>query len=138
MKRNFRLRILIGHCCNKNNNILTVYTVQRWCMPHLHLMVLATINENYGRILKANLSWIWKKSNSSDVKIFRLCIYLAFFFALKSQLQVLKFEFWYIILVKKSQINFQLIGKISLKLDSTQVCYENTAVSVCENGFSMF
>jgi len=30
------------------------------------------------RILKANLSWTRKKSNSSDAKKLRLCLYLSF------------------------------------------------------------
>jgi len=44
-------------------------------------------------VIKANLSWTRKKSNSSDVKIF-LSVFVSFFFELKAELQVLKFEFY--------------------------------------------
>jgi len=46
----------------------------------------------------------------------------SFYFALKAELQVLKWvEQW---------VNLQLTGKISLKLTTTKVCVLNTAVTV--------
>jgi len=71
-------------------------------------------NKTNSRILKANLSWTWKKSNSSDAKKF-VCFYLSFFALAK--LQILKFGFCQIKWVE-SRINLQLTGNISLKLDS--------------------
>jgi len=43
-------------------------------------------------ILKANLSWTRKKSNSNDGKKFSFG-FISFLFALKARFQVLKFEF---------------------------------------------
>jgi len=40
----------------------------------------------YGRILKTNLSWTWKKSNSSDVENFS-SVFITFLFALKGRVQ---------------------------------------------------
>jgi len=53
--------------------------------------------------------------NSSDAKKI-LSVFVSFFLALKSKLQVLKFEFCQVEL--EQQINLQLTGKISPKLDS--------------------
>jgi len=51
------------------------------------------------RILKANLSWNRKKSNSSNAKDIRLCLpRISFFFAPKARHQAFKFECCQIIL----------------------------------------
>jgi len=42
------------------------------------LTALEPDSESYRRNLKANLSWARKKSNSSNAKIFCLCLYLSF------------------------------------------------------------
>jgi len=57
----------------------------------LELSTLSNLFEIYGRILKANLSWTRKKSNSSCAKIF---LFVSFFFCTKSRTSVLKFEFF--------------------------------------------
>jgi len=76
---------------------------------------LITMKSN-GRILKANLSWTTrKKSYSSDAKI-SLSVFVSFFFELKAELQVLKFDFCQV-----KRINLQLTVKISPKLDSLQL-----------------
>jgi len=49
-------------------------------------------------ILKANLSWTRKTSNSRDAKKFSVCVYIFLFFALQARLQILKFEFCQILL----------------------------------------
>jgi len=72
--------------------------------------------DSYGHTLKANLSCTRKKSNSSDTKKFA-CVYI-FLFSDKSwtsgtQVWVLSGEFGV-----GQRINLQLIGEISLELDS--------------------
>jgi len=52
-------------------------------MRQINLAITTKLN---GRILKANLSWTQKNSNSSDAKNV-LALFLSFFFALKAKLQ---------------------------------------------------
>jgi len=101
-----------------------------WSVPCTHLLggpilyrprfgvASPILNQSNGCILKANLSWTRKKSNSSDTKKF-VSVFGSFSYALKAELQALKFEFCHVKLDRttdKLAINWQNFARVELQL----------------------
>jgi len=67
MLKSWALDLILCFVCAFTVSLCTLYPL------------LAFVRQYYGRILKANLSWTRKKSNSSDEKKSFVCVYVFLF-----------------------------------------------------------